>query len=300
MSGRAVAAVAPSGASQHPREGPPRRIAVYGATEEALQLLPALARRRDLELVVVYDPSARELRRRLALIEPGAARVLQGALRDDFEACLATSGIEVAVDGGLPAALRERLATRAAARGVDLLSVPSASQRLDLAPTAWREPTAPPAPSAGATGGSLPAAPIPATPQLADAIDAAIRSERCFVLLRCGPDPAPDPDTRGDATDPARIRARILESLRRLVPADARLEAATSGSVWALWITSGADETAARRKQLVRAAAEAVAEALRDVTPRPSTTFGYALHPEDGRDRETLLRRALVPRIRTV
>ena len=78
-----------------------RRIAVYGASEAALALLPALARRRDLELVWIYDPEARALRRRLAWIEPGAARLLQEALTDDPRVPARAGGLALVIDGSL-------------------------------------------------------------------------------------------------------------------------------------------------------------------------------------------------------
>jgi hypothetical protein len=278
-----------------------RRIALFGATEAALALLPALARRTDLELVIVYDPSARALRRRLALIEPGAARLLQGSLCDDFEAFRqAPAAIDIAIDGCLPRPLREVLAAQAAEQGIELLDWPEASRRLGLAAAPWREPVAPDGLRGGPADPSTPwsRAPGPAVRRLTNALDAALRSRRPFVLMRC----RADATNRADAadTDLVAIRDRIVESLRGRVRGDDRLETTANGSVLALWIDAGDDGTAEQRRARARDAANAIADAVRDATPRPSLAFGYALHPEDGCDRATLLRRLSSPRIRIV
>ncbi len=267
------------------------RIAVYGATDAALQLLPALARRGDLELAVVYDPAARTLRRRLALIEPGAARLLQGSLTDDLAAFATTLGVAVAIDGGLLPSLRERLPAWAGVPGIELLSPTAASRRLDLAPTAWRDPAAP----SGRRGVPSPAArPSAFDPQL----DAAIGARRPFLLLRCG---EATPDESSPDTDASRtgIQDRVVACLLASEAAPDALARAAHGSVFALWIhPEGA--SAERRVAQARAAAEAVAETLRDASPRPSLAFGYALYPEDGTDRATLMARASAARIRTL
>ncbi len=263
---------------------------MYGASDAALQLLPALARRGDLELAAVYDPLARALRRRLALIEPGAARLLQTSLSDDLEAFARTTEIAIAIDGGLEPALRERVPAWAGVPGLELLSPLAASRRLGLAPSAWREPAAP-------TGRTAPE-PEPSTDaaaRLDDAIDAAIGAGRRFALLRCVAEAAPG-ESDADAGD-AGIRDRVLEFLRASGIVRSALVVAVDGSVLALWLQP-ANASAERRVEQARAAAEAVAEALRDASPRPSLCFGYALHPEDGADRLALLARASAPRIR--
>ena len=60
-----------------------RRIAVYGATDEALQLLPLLTSHPDIEVTAVFDPQAAVHRRRLALLDPPLAALLQRLLSDD-------------------------------------------------------------------------------------------------------------------------------------------------------------------------------------------------------------------------
>jgi len=86
-----------------------RRIAVYGVTEEVLHLLPALARHPDLELVAVVDPDARVHRRRLALLEPACAALLQRLLTDDGSAIESDPALDAVIDGGIEPPLRGRL-----------------------------------------------------------------------------------------------------------------------------------------------------------------------------------------------
>lgn len=265
------------------------RIAVYGATDAALQLLPALARRRDLELVIVYDPAARAMRRRLALIEPGAARLLQAVLSDDLEAFARTEEIAIAIDGGLRPQLRERLPALAGVPGIELLGPTEASRRLGLAPSAWREPVAP----SGRRGSPSPAAPLA---KLDQEIDAAIGARHPFLLLRCVA-AAPGGSARDANAGATGVQDRVVACLRASVAAGGVVATAADGSVFALWIHPH-DGPAERRVAQARAAAEAVAETLRDASPRPSLAFGYALHPEDGADRATLMTRASAPRIR--
>ena len=268
------------------------RIAVYGATDAALELLPALARRRDLELVVVYDPNARALRRRLALIEPGAARLLQAALSDDLETFARTPELAIAIDGGLRPDLRERVPALARAPGIECLAPAAAAQRLGLVPSAWREPAAPP----GRRAPQRPAAPLS---ELDRALDAAIGARRPFVLLRCiavaaAEGSAANADAREDG-----LQASLLACLREYAAPRDGIATADAGGVLAFWSDSP-EAPAERRVAQARAAAEAVAAALRNASPRPSLAFGVALHPEHGADRATLMARASAPRIRVL
>ncbi len=60
-----------------------RRIAVLGATDDAIHALPRLARDPDVEIACVYDADALVVRRRLAVYPPEAAALLQKLLTDD-------------------------------------------------------------------------------------------------------------------------------------------------------------------------------------------------------------------------
>jgi GAF domain-containing protein len=63
-----------------------KRVGIFGATEEALQLIPLLAANPEIEIGAVYDPEAASLRARLSDSDPAAAAQLTGdlhALCDD-------------------------------------------------------------------------------------------------------------------------------------------------------------------------------------------------------------------------
>lgn len=253
-----------------------RRIAVYGASDEALALLPALARRRDLELAWVYDPDAPALRRRLAWIAPGAARLLQAALTDDPSVAARAGEVELVIDGGLAAPAPPAGAVTPAA----------ASARLRLPPTAWRDPRPP------ATVSSAPAADA-----LPEALERAIAAGRRFALLRCDAHPGAGPrQAAPDGVD--RVRRRAAESLRGALAPGEQLEAAPDGALLALLALDDGVDASARLVGVARAAAEHVAKELGGAPQRTPLVFGYALHPDDGCRAEDLLARAARPRIR--
>lgn len=268
------------------------RIAVYGATDAALQLLPALARRSDLELAIVYDPEARALRRRLALIEPGAARLLQAALSDDLAAFARTPELAIAIDGGLGPDQRDRVPALAGGSGIEWLSPAAAGPRLGLVPSAWREPAAPP----GRPASQRPAAP---PSEFERALDAAIGVRQPLLLLRCHALATPGGSTVDAGAPGDGLQERVLVCLRAAAATRDGIAVVEDGCVLAYWVDSP-DAPPNRRVEQARAAAEAVAETLRDASPRPSLAFGFALHPEHGADRATLMTRASAPRIRVL
>jgi GAF domain-containing protein len=98
-----------------------RRIAVYGISEDALQILPALAEGADIELVAVFDPHARAHRRRLALMDPHLAEVLGRALTDDPKALLVEPPLDAVVDAGIAPPFRVRFPDLVGA-GVEVFS----------------------------------------------------------------------------------------------------------------------------------------------------------------------------------
>ncbi len=253
-----------------------RRIAVYGATDEALALLPALARRDDLVLAWVYDPAARSLRRRLAWIEPGAARLLQQALTDDPRAPASGDAPALVIDGG---------GTNGAPAGA--LTPAAAAARLGLRPEAWREPRAP-----DAAPGVRP------HPPLASPLERAIAAGRRFALLRCdvGAAPAGPPPPAPERLE--RIRRRAAESLRAALAPGERLVTAGDGSLLALLPLAPGADASARLVELARRAAEQVAQELGDAPQRTPLVFGYALHPDEARRAGELLARAARARIR--
>jgi hypothetical protein len=63
-----------------------KRIGIYFASEEALQLLPGLEANPDVELGAVFDPDAASARERLRALEPGSSRSLEAHLTTDLAA----------------------------------------------------------------------------------------------------------------------------------------------------------------------------------------------------------------------
>jgi len=261
-----------------------RRIAVYGATDQALALLPALARRRDLELVVVYDPEARMLRRRLAWIEPGAARLLQETLSDDPRRAAAEA--DVVIDGGLVGA--------PAPAPPGALSPAAASRLLDLAPEPWREPRAPDRAPPRAHPAPAPQEATPARPR---ALERAIAEGRRFALLRCDARAVPGAPPPEPALL-ARVRRRAAEALRDALAPGERLVVARDGSLLALLPLAADADPTLRLLGFARRAAEQVAKELGDAPQRTPLVFGYAIHPDEASRPEELLARAARSRIR--
>lgn len=252
----------------------PRRIAVVGATDAALALLPALARRDDLALALVYDPDARILRRRLALIEPGAARLLQDTLSDDPAALARAEGLALVVDGGLAE-------SPPAPRGVPVLPLAAAAERLGLVPGPWSEPVAP----AGA---------VRTTP-ITEALARSIAAGRRFVLVRC--DASPDAGGAGAAEESARLRAGAAAALESQLAPGEMLARDADGALLALLAVDDGRDASARVVRIARAAAEHVATGI---GAAPLLVFGYALHPEEATTPEALLARSAAPRIRMI
>ena len=93
-----------------------RRIAVYGANDEALQLLPLLTSHPDLEVTAVFDPQAAVHRRRLALLDPPLAALLQRLLSDDPRVLRDDPRLEAVVDAGIAPPFRTRLRAARGAR----------------------------------------------------------------------------------------------------------------------------------------------------------------------------------------
>lgn len=252
------------------------RIAVYGATDSALALLPALARRGDLALAWVYDPDARALRRRLAFVEPGAARLLQQALTDDPRVpAHPAADLALVIDGGLAGG----------APPPGAVSPALAAARLALAPAPWREPSAPARALAPPAAGDLPAA-----------LARAIGEGRRFALLRC--DVAGGDDHLPPSAQRERVRRRIAASLRSGLAPGELLARDRDGALVALLALEAGADPGARLLPLARAAAEQVAKELAEASPRTPLVFGYAVHPDEARGAEELLARTARARIR--
>jgi GAF domain-containing protein len=109
-----------------------RRIAVYGATEEALQLLPQLTGHPDVVVAAVFDPEAAVHRRRLAVLDAPLGAELQRLLTDDPRVLEDDPLLDAVVDAGIAPPFRTRFASLVA-RGLEILT-PLTARRL------WAEP----------------------------------------------------------------------------------------------------------------------------------------------------------------
>jgi diguanylate cyclase (GGDEF)-like protein len=77
-----------------------RRIGIYGASDEALQLIPLLLANPDLEIAGVYDSDPAALRERLGGLDPGVAETLRGKLSADADALVRDPGLYAVIDSG--------------------------------------------------------------------------------------------------------------------------------------------------------------------------------------------------------
>ena len=74
-----------------------KRIGIFGATDEALALIPLLVANPGIEIVRVWDAEVGRIRERLPHLAPGLAELLERCLTDDAEA-FAGESLEVVID----------------------------------------------------------------------------------------------------------------------------------------------------------------------------------------------------------
>jgi GAF domain-containing protein len=98
-----------------------RRIALYGATEEALQLLPMLEANPDVEVTAIFDPYTGALRARLATLDRETAAILERALTDDPSRIRDDPHLQAIVDAGIDPPLN-RIFPEAAKRGLQIVA----------------------------------------------------------------------------------------------------------------------------------------------------------------------------------
>jgi GAF domain-containing protein len=98
-----------------------RRIGIYGASEEALQLIPLLLANPEVEIAGVYDPDPAALRERLTALPPDTGEALRGRVFSAPEALAAEPGLYAVIAAGDSDDLPPALAA-AAARGVQVVS----------------------------------------------------------------------------------------------------------------------------------------------------------------------------------
>jgi diguanylate cyclase (GGDEF)-like protein len=86
-----------------------KQIAIVGATEEALQLVPLLEANPELELVALFDPDLESARLRLAALPPDQAAALEGKLTDDPAFLDAAPRLFAVIDAEGTSAVSDRL-----------------------------------------------------------------------------------------------------------------------------------------------------------------------------------------------
>lgn len=98
----------------------PRRVGIFGASQESLQLLRLLAVNPQIELAAVFDEDPEAARRVAQQAAPEIALLLESLLTDDLDAFTA-GGLHAVVEGGTSPRFAERRPEQVE-RGVQVLS----------------------------------------------------------------------------------------------------------------------------------------------------------------------------------
>ncbi len=98
-----------------------KRIGIYGATDETLQLVPLLEANPEVELAVVYDADLAGVRRCLLGLEPRAAAAVTARLTDDPARIGEALELTAVVDAGRPPTFATRFPD-AVRRGVQIVA----------------------------------------------------------------------------------------------------------------------------------------------------------------------------------
>jgi diguanylate cyclase (GGDEF)-like protein len=98
-----------------------KRIAIYGASEETLALVPLLEANPEVEIPVIFDPDLAAARARLGAFPPEVAARIAARLTDDVDRLVGCASLHAVVDAGGAPALAER-APDLAAGGVQLVA----------------------------------------------------------------------------------------------------------------------------------------------------------------------------------
>ena len=85
-----------------------KRIGIYGAAEEAFQLIPMLLANPGIEITAVVDPGAPALRARRSSYDPEVARVLDATLTDQPSALTDDPALYAVIDAGDSESFSER------------------------------------------------------------------------------------------------------------------------------------------------------------------------------------------------
>src|SRR5262245_57493241 len=98
-----------------------KRIAIYGSSEETLQLLPLLAANPDVEIAGIWDPDPRAFAERLAQLSPRTAAGIESWLVRDPAAFARDPNLYAVIDATGDSAFAERH-PETAERGVQIVS----------------------------------------------------------------------------------------------------------------------------------------------------------------------------------
>jgi len=98
-----------------------KRIGIYGATEEAIQLIPLLLANPAVEIAAIFDSGAAERRANASAFDPAVAGVLEAVLTDDASALTHAPALYAVIDAGVEPDFTARF-PEAAERGVQIVS----------------------------------------------------------------------------------------------------------------------------------------------------------------------------------
>jgi diguanylate cyclase (GGDEF)-like protein len=98
-----------------------KRIAIYGSSEEMLQLIPLLAANPDVEIAGIWDPDPEGFAARLAAVAPRAASGIESWLVRDPAALARDPGLYAVIDASGGSEFAERF-PETAERGVQIVS----------------------------------------------------------------------------------------------------------------------------------------------------------------------------------
>ena len=114
-----------------------KRLAICGASDEAVGLVPLLEANPDVEIPVIYDPDPDAVRARLAGMPPDLAERIGSRLVDDLHKLVETPDLHAVIDSGLEPDFASR-APEAVAAGLQV--VPPLTARLLWGYGAFRLP----------------------------------------------------------------------------------------------------------------------------------------------------------------
>jgi GAF domain-containing protein len=85
-----------------------KRIGIYGASDEALALIPLLSANPAVEIAAIVDPDALSLLGRLPHLPPGVAALLEQTLTNDPQALVGDPSLHAVIDAGADRPFAER------------------------------------------------------------------------------------------------------------------------------------------------------------------------------------------------